>query len=138
MKGLETKIKQANRTIVSTNCIGTALFLAGLTEKDNMKDKRFAYNQYLKNLKRLEKPERGCFVCWEKTNQLKETQEVVHLGIVSKVKPLTIIHRKGKYFEGKNAKIYEQDFHMQVNKNYWCLSDKIRFYSAKHLNTYMK
>jgi len=134
---LKGKIDKASKTIIPTNCIGTALFLAGLRNEDVIEDKRGAYDKYLKKLDILKKPRKGCFISWEKTNQLGGIEEVVHLGIVSGVKPLTIIHRKGKYLKGKNAKIYKQDFHIQVNKTYWCLSDRIRFYSTKHLNTHM-
>jgi hypothetical protein len=47
------------------NCIGTALFLAGLTEKDESCSSTGFYTHYFSRLKKVERPTLGNLVAWE-------------------------------------------------------------------------
>lgn len=108
------------------NCIGTALYLVGLTKKDSeIKELEEVYEKYLKNLKELNEPELGCLISWEKEKRKEIT--VFHLGVVSCLDPLCVINRQGKWYKKRNARIVENYFE-DVDEIYSGYSDFFKYY----------
>lgn len=111
------------------NCIGTSLYLAGLTEKDGLnQDLTGVYDNYLKKLEFLKKPQLCSLVSWEKIRKRKNNIEVVHLGIVSSLSPLKVIHRQGTWGSKRNGLVVESFFE-DVNKTYSGFSDSVSYYT---------
>jgi len=132
MDSLETLVEKAKKTLVPTNCIGTSLFIAGFQKQDRFKSGKNLYDSYLKG-NEIEYPEKFCFVSWERLDENDSVKKVVHLGIISEIKPLKVISRKGRYYKGKNQDLTEEYF-KEVNEIYGFLSDRIRFYANPKSN----
>lgn len=81
-----------------SNCIGTALFLAGITEEDNFistypRDYRIC-SALLRTRARLEEPIEGALAAWEIIQ--KPRTECHHLAVVVAVSPsILVTHRDG-------------------------------------------
>lgn len=112
------------------NCIGTGLYLFGLTEKDGLNEDLIrVYDDYLKKLEFLNKPQLCSLVSWEKIRKRKNNIEVVHLGIVSSLNPLKVIHRQGAWSSKRNGLVVESFFE-DVDKTYSSFSDSVSYYSS--------
>jgi hypothetical protein len=98
---------------LETDCYGTALYIAGKTDKDEM----FGFievKRYLKKLKTLIKPKVPCIVAYVGPTppelQFVRTSNnfVHHLGIVTSVDPLLIAQRNGKKFQENQQIPFEE------------------------------
>ena len=73
----------------SSNCIGTALYLAEIQEKDTGVNTHEAFREYFKKLPVLESAREGCLVAWNNGSQ------IVHCGVITSLEPLLVTHRVG-------------------------------------------
>ncbi len=88
------------------NCIGTALFLAGMTKQDGIIYPDKAYRQFLVDLPRVNSPELYGFIAWQQalySSKIVKTPSVwtAHLALVTSLDPLLVAHRQGirNFFE---------------------------------------
>lgn len=88
------------------NCIGTALFLAGMIRQDGIIYSDKAYRQFLVDLPRVNSPELYGLIAWQQalpTSKIVKTPCVwtAHLGLVTSIDPLLVAHRPGlrNFFE---------------------------------------
>lgn len=125
MLDLSDRLFDAIENQTPTNCIGTALFLTGIVDKDKYLDSDGVKREILPNLKRLEQPEEGAIVTWENDTS------VIHMGVVVSINPLLLTHRLGCY-RGANAMLIERDNFEKVSERIWTFffygEIKIRYY----------
>jgi hypothetical protein len=94
-----------------SNCIGTALYLAGLEGKDvSRSGERVLWEKwpFLNESGKLREPEEGALIAWMVSNG--DTVEFQHMGIVTGINPLRITHRGGC-----EDPIYENQTFQEVN-----------------------
>ena len=65
MDELERRIKIALNTECKSNCIGTAAFLARLTEEESHIESDDFFRKFYDKLKIADSPERGYIISWE-------------------------------------------------------------------------
>jgi hypothetical protein len=81
-----------------SNCIGTALFIAGVASKDRFVECSQANSQFLKHLRQSELPVPGALVAWVRVSKVHRVF-VLHMGVVSSVQQpnkILITHRSGR------------------------------------------
>lgn len=93
------------RYIQRANCVGTALYIVGMRNSDSHANTKKTFRQEIKRLKRTEKPKKGCLVVWQNTGwhrswwaaaEIKHLDtEILHMGVVASLGPLSVIHRDG-------------------------------------------
>ncbi len=109
-----------NTSITDQNCIGTALFIAEMAEKDCYIEPEDA-GRFLEGLVKVEKPEIGCLAVWEyRSGNIKK---VVHMGIVVDTDMTKITHR-----DGYCAALVRNEPLESVSSIWKCQSTEIRFY----------
>lgn len=91
---LQRRIESLRGTHQS-NCIGTALYLAGLENVDEVYDTDIVYYKILKDLRKTDNPQRGTLVAWLNHNTSRYLTICCHMGVIIKQKPLTLAHRPG-------------------------------------------
>ena len=104
-----------------SNCIGTALYLAGEIGNDFFVDTDTVKGRYLSRLRLIETPVVGCMVAWEESYRkfipevalsrldldpklFEERTIVVHMAVVSSLEPFLLAHRdkcRGKFVVGQ-------------------------------------
>ena len=102
--------KAARAPIGEENCVGTAMYIAGLVEKDGYLGSHTAYERFLKNLDPIESPEQGCLISWETEEEGKKL--IDHVGVVVTANPVRITHRnrfggfviRNEHFESLNER----------------------------------
>lgn len=90
MEKLEERIWELEN-VNNSNCMGTALYLAGLRDKDVFMTGSEAY-AFIKNLKTDPIPKKGRIFSWEIV--LDGKVNIVYLGVIENEDPLVIISRR--------------------------------------------
>jgi hypothetical protein len=93
-----------------TNCVGTAFYLTGKQESDELVHPLF--EQTLKPLKEVKNPILGCFVAW--LFRGSNFTAVTHIGVVTNFNPLLITHRDTR----KKGYLFKNEPFKKVNKRY--------------------
>jgi len=101
---LQDRLAKVSGDELPTNCIGTALFLAGEVDIDEHIEPLHA-KTYLEKLTELQAPEVGSIITWEE--ETRKGLSVEHAGLVVNVDPILITHRPGSYFFDCNARVVE-------------------------------
>ena len=93
-----------------SNCIGTALYLAGEIGNDFFVDTDTVKGRYLNRLRLIDSPAVGCMVAWEDSykkfipevalsrldlnpKMFEERTIVAHMAVVSSLEPFLLAHR---------------------------------------------
>lgn len=104
----------------NTNCIGTALYLTGLIDKELALCPDVVFNTFLKNLDKFSideiVPEVGTLIAYE--HVYRGGICVLHMGVVTDTEPIRLMHRQG--YAGM---IMIDDSIERLNKEYirpWC------------------
>lgn len=121
---VSTRIDRCER-INESNCIGTALFLVGMQDRDVSRSIKKVYNEELRRLRRLEEPEIGSLVGWLETYSGRVIVE--HMAGVISVDPLLVAHRIkacGPFYTAVSFSI--PDEYYNSNKK-----SKVKFYLPK-------
>jgi hypothetical protein len=103
---IKHRIRVANwtRWLRESNCLGTALFIAGELPKEQYVNPDTAHETYLSKLARLNEPVEGCIVAWQGQfvwdpvwgRGICYHLYTAHVGIVTAVQPEPYVaHRKG-------------------------------------------
>ena len=95
MAKIEERIGLCNRTKRS-NCIGTALYIAGEIDYDEVVHPTDTYKSHLKKLELAQAFFLGCLVAWQKDLLLPDYGRVIfvaHMGIVTSLNPFLITNR---------------------------------------------
>jgi hypothetical protein len=91
----QERLCKAKENKKDSNCIGTALYLAGLTDKDGYYPTKDVFNDYLVNLEEISDAENGSLVAW--LNVIgDEVLQVPHMGIITIERPICVTHRAGR------------------------------------------
>lgn len=103
---LEEKLQRVRGTRQS-NCIGTALYLAGLQEEDTWCDTSTAYEKFLKDLPVTPDPVRGSLIAW--TKNISGVIITSHMGVVTSVdgESYRITHRESGEGELKEDETFQ-------------------------------
>ena len=139
---IDKRFEKTRRLWTPTNCIGSALYYSGKADKDTMCYSDHFYRRYFSDLKEVSRFKRGDLVAWElfKKEHLLESFTIwskiedderflVHLGVVSCVDPLILVHRPGAWveFDESNADA-RRDYFDSVNNEYKAESSGVSFY----------
>jgi hypothetical protein len=91
------RIRECQVAQPRSNCIGTALFIAGIKREDSVEVCSYANRQFLQDLKRLDTPIPGALVAWVRESTKKRVL-VRHMGVIASVEDnnLLITHRAGR------------------------------------------
>ena len=89
------RLQKARENTRDSNCIGTALYLAGLTNKDGYYPTREVFDDYLVNLEEITDAKNGSLVAWIFSIDDKVIQ-VPHMGIITLERPPCLTHRAGR------------------------------------------
>ncbi len=111
MINFNERFEKTRKTVIPTNCIGSALYYSGKRDIDRFCPSDHFYPKYFNDLVKIEDFEKGCFVAWEsrrkesgkdpfpwsKVNE--EERYLHHLAVVSSINPPALIHRPGAWVE---------------------------------------
>jgi hypothetical protein len=92
------RIEECKAASPRSNCIGTALFIAGVGRKDRFVECSQAHSQFLRHLRQSEVPIPGALVAWVRVSKASRIF-VLHMGVVSLVQQpnkILITHRAGR------------------------------------------
>lgn len=132
MISLAERIKRVEKFHPS-NCVGTALFLAGLQENDSYVDTLVFKRDFLPRLRRVFVPEFGCFVILTGFRIFPPSTEIVHMGVVSGLqenKSPYVANRMNANPEGSWFFPFEKIEHL--DRMYRRLFGKVEYYSVKN------
>ncbi len=107
---LEERLKTINPSEgLETNCVGTAMYLAGLGKSsDTYQDPNGINEIILEMLEITENPKQGDLVAWHDSYSL---DRVYHLAIIESVSPLRIMHRErtgGKFVARESPEVVDE------------------------------
>ena len=131
LKRLLSRVKKAHAfpSDESINCIGVALYLTGELRRATFVETRFEASNLLSKLDRLEGPQLGCLIAWQKKDPDPSEEKVLHLGVVTSLDPLLITSRVhcGREF-------HENDQFGDLNRAFENEKDvEVIFYRPRHL-----
>jgi len=107
---IKEKLVQARESNAGKNCIGTALFLCGVVDKDEAIGPLLA-TRTVSQMRKLPKPEIGCLMAF--MGEFAGMASVIHLGVVTNVSPLKLTYR-----DGGSGNLIEEDPATNVYNQY--------------------
>ena len=123
----EERLETARNNNKDSNCLGTALFLAGLCPREYELDPETFFSEDLLELDRIKKPELYAMVTWQQGRRagsgtcpvygFRESWDdcvwTCHAAIITSLDPLLVTHRPGNHMRLK------EDVHFRgVHRNY--------------------
>ena len=109
---LENAINNPENPEILKNCVGTALYLANITENEK-NIQPYSISNYISSLEKIKQPQLECFVIFRNTTLQITKEKIRHIGIVDNLYQLCITHR-----DGANGIFYQNDPINNVIKKY--------------------
>lgn len=121
---LQQRVEIARQTNTPTNCYGTALFLAGLEEKDFHQDDSENMHRIL-NFFKPDHVERGDICIWH--YDTIDRDDFCHMAVVAETSPLKLYSRNGSFYNSfpfyRNKPL--EEYYFEVLNEIYRLNRKI-------------